>query len=88
MVGYVVPPPPEGLATWDDLDRALPPRPQGAAFARSDPSGVSPRLFLPRAPDGEVVKNRLHLDVWFDTHGHSWGGPLYARPADPTDARG
>ena len=25
VLGYVVPPPPEGFATWDDFDRALPP---------------------------------------------------------------
>src|SRR6478672_5495960 len=25
VLGYVVPPPPEGFATWDEVDRALPP---------------------------------------------------------------
>jgi len=25
VLGYVVPPPPEGFATWDDYDRSLPP---------------------------------------------------------------
>ena len=25
VLGYVVPPPPEGFASWDDFDRALPP---------------------------------------------------------------
>jgi glyoxalase superfamily protein len=29
VLGYVVPPPPEGFATWDDFDRALPPEHQG-----------------------------------------------------------
>ena len=28
-----------------------------------DPSGVGPRLFFQRVPEGKVVKNRLHLDV-------------------------
>src|SRR6266542_5680158 len=40
VLGYVVPPPPEGFATWDDFDRALPPEHQGSAFACIDPSGV------------------------------------------------
>jgi hypothetical protein len=63
VLGYVVPPPPEGFATWDDFDRALPPEHQGSAFACIDPSGVGPRLFFQRVPEGKVVKNRLHLDV-------------------------
>lgn len=63
VLGYVVPPPPEGFATWDDFDRALPPERQGSRFACMDPSGVGPRLFFQRVPEGKVVKNRLHLDV-------------------------
>jgi hypothetical protein len=67
VLGYVVPPPPEGFATWDDFDRALPPEHQGSAFACVDPSGVGPRLFFQRVPEGKVVKNRLHLDVRIGT---------------------
>jgi len=52
-----------GYATWDDFDHALPPERQGSVFACIDPSGVGPRLFFPRVPEGKVVKNRLHLDV-------------------------
>jgi hypothetical protein len=63
VLGYVVPPPPEGFATWDDADRSLPPDRQGTAFACVDPSGVGPRLFFQRVPEGKVVKNRVHLDV-------------------------
>jgi Glyoxalase-like domain len=63
VLGYVVPPPPEGFATWDDFDRALPAEHQGSAFACIDPSGAGPRLFFQRVPEGKVVKNRLHLDV-------------------------
>ena len=66
-LGYVVPPPPEGFATWDDFDRTLPPESQGSAFACVDPSGVGPRLFFQRVPEGKLVKNRLHLDVRVDT---------------------
>ncbi|MDX3193639.1 VOC family protein [Streptomyces sp. MN03-5084-2B] len=29
----------------------------------SDPTGVGPRLYFQRVPEGKVVKNRVHLDV-------------------------
>ena len=63
VLGYVVPPPPDGFAGWDDYDRSLPAERQGAAFACVDPEGVGPRLFFQRVPEGKVVKNRVHLDV-------------------------
>lgn len=61
-LGYVVPPPPDGFATWADYDRTLSPAHQGSA-ACVDPSGVGPRLFFQRVPEGKIVKNRVHLDV-------------------------
>ena len=63
VLGYVVPPPPQGFASWEVFDRALPPERQGSAFACVDPSGIGPRLFFQRVPEGKVVKNRVHLDV-------------------------
>jgi hypothetical protein len=63
VLGYVVPPPPEGFATWEEFDRSLPPEHQGTTFACVDPSGVGPRLFFQRVPEGKTVKNRVHLDV-------------------------
>ncbi len=63
VLGYVVPPPPEGFASWDDYERTLPAERQGAAAVAMDPSGVGPRLYFQRVPEGKVVKNRLHLDV-------------------------
>jgi hypothetical protein len=63
VLGYVVPPPPEGFASWDDFDRSLSPERQGSAFACVDPSGVGPRLYFQRVPEGKVAKNRVHLDV-------------------------
>jgi catechol 2,3-dioxygenase-like lactoylglutathione lyase family enzyme len=63
VLGYVVPPPPAGFATWNDFDQALSAEHQGSAFACIDPSGAGPRLFFKRVPEGRVVKNRLHLDV-------------------------
>jgi hypothetical protein len=49
VLGYVVPP--------------LPPEDQGSWGACADPSGVGPRLYFQRVPEGKVVKNRVHLDV-------------------------
>jgi hypothetical protein len=63
VLGYVLPPPPEGFATWDEALPTLSAEEQGSAFACIDPSGVSPRLFFQPVPEGKVVKNRLHLDV-------------------------
>ena len=63
VLGYVVPPPPDGYASWDAFDRALPREAQGSAFACVDPTGAGPRLFFQRVPEGKVIKNRVHLDV-------------------------
>ena len=63
VLGYVVPPPPAGSASWAEFDASLPPERQGSAFACVDPAGVGPRLFFQRVPEGKVVKNRVHLDV-------------------------
>ncbi|MFD3402327.1 VOC family protein [Kribbella sp. NPDC058693] len=63
VLGYVVPPPPKGFETWTEFDQSLPAENQGAAFACVDPTGVGPRLFFQRVPEGKVVKNRVHLDV-------------------------
>lgn len=63
VLGYVVPPPPEGFATWEEFNRSLPPEKRDSAFVCSDPSGVGPRLFFQRVPEGKVAKNRVHLDV-------------------------
>ncbi|MFF1302137.1 VOC family protein [Streptomyces sp. NPDC058307] len=63
VLGYVIPPPPEGFADWADYERSLPPERQGAGFVCQDPSGLGPRLYFQRVPEGKVVKNRVHLDV-------------------------
>jgi hypothetical protein len=63
VLGYVLVPPPEGHATWADAEHALPPEQRGSWSACSDPSGVGPRLYFQRVPEGKVVKNRVHLDV-------------------------
>ena len=63
VLGYVVPPPPKGFVTWDDFKRSLPSDQRDAWFACVDPSGVGPRLYFQRVPEGKAVKNRVHLDV-------------------------
>src|SRR5204863_5715581 len=63
VLGYVVPPPPEGFATWEDFKRSQPPEQRDSWFACIDPSGVGPRLYFQRVPEGKAVKNRVHLDV-------------------------
>ncbi|RSM82704.1 hypothetical protein DL991_04960 [Amycolatopsis sp. WAC 01375] len=63
VLGYVVPSPPDGFATWDDYNRTLAPEKQDAGFACSDPNGVGPRLYFQRVPEGKVVKNRVHVCV-------------------------
>lgn len=63
VLGYVMPAPPEGFATWGDYDDSLAPEDRGAWAVCADPSGVGPRMYFQRVPEGKVVKNRVHLDV-------------------------
>ncbi|MEU2784210.1 MULTISPECIES: VOC family protein [Streptomyces] len=63
VLGYEVPSPPAGFGTWDAYHAAQPEEERGAWFACQDPSGVGPRLYFQRVPEGKVVKNRVHLDV-------------------------
>jgi hypothetical protein len=41
----------------------LPEDDDGAWAVAEDPTGVGPRLYFQRVPEGKVVKNRVHLDV-------------------------
>jgi len=56
---------PERVARfWCEVLGYVMPSPDGgSASACIDPSGVGPRLFFQRVPEGKVVKNRVHLDV-------------------------
>ncbi|MGH8876029.1 MAG: VOC family protein [Stackebrandtia sp.] len=63
VLGYVVPQPPDGFATWDDYESSRPQEKRGLDFVCSDPTGVGPRLYFQRVPEGKVVKNRVHLCV-------------------------
>ncbi|RNL63673.1 VOC family protein [Nocardioides marmoriginsengisoli] len=53
---------PERVARFwcEVLGYVLPP---DFAAACVDPTGVGPRLYFQRVPEGKVVKNRVHLDV-------------------------
>jgi hypothetical protein len=67
-LGYVLEPPPEGFATWDDWRRdiGLPDSELGIdADSIIDPrgDGHGPRIWFRAEPDAKVVKNRLHLDI-------------------------
>ena len=63
VLGYEVPPPPAEFTTWDDFNRSQAAEDRDSWFACTDPSGVGPRLFFQRVPEGKVAKNRVHLDV-------------------------
>ena len=62
VLGYVVPPPPEGFASWREADGLGPDEPF-STYVAQDPTGAGPRLFFQRVPEDKVVKNRVHLDV-------------------------
>lgn len=63
VLGYVTPPPPPGVESWEALDATLPPEQQGSRWAIEDPNGLGPRLFFQRVPEAKTIKNRVHLDV-------------------------
>ena len=63
VLGYRLPPPPPGFASWDAFSESLPADLRNSRSACEDPDGVGPRLFFQQVPEGKVVKNRLHVDV-------------------------
>ncbi|CAM5348022.1 MULTISPECIES: VOC family protein [Streptomyces] len=62
-LGYVLPDPPEGFATWEAYDASRPAEERDTWSACGDPTGVGPRLYFQRVPEGKVAKNRVHLDI-------------------------
>lgn len=64
-LGYRMPDPPAGHATWQDWLRArgVPEEDWNSASALEDPEGVRPRIFFQRVPEGKVAKNRMHFDL-------------------------
>lgn len=70
-LGYIVQPPPEGFASWDEALRAwgVPEEAWNDASAIVDPEGLRPRIFFQRVPEAKSAKNRMHLDI------NASGGP-------------
>ncbi len=69
-LGYVLEPPPEGFATWDDWRRDV--GLTGDELVTGvdsiiDPRGHGPRIWFHAMPDAKVAKNRLHLDIHVST---------------------
>jgi hypothetical protein len=64
-LGYVVQPPPDGFASWQDALAAwgVPKDRWDSASAVVDPDAVGPRVFLQKVHEVKATKNRLHLDV-------------------------
>ncbi len=56
-------PPAQGLRQLGAVRDLLPPAERGSWSACTDPTGVGPRLYFQRVPEGKTVKNRVHLDV-------------------------
>lgn len=64
-LGYRIPGPPDGHASWEDWLRAqgIPEEDWNSANAAEDPEGVGPRMYFQRVPEGKTAKNRVHLDL-------------------------
>ena len=64
-LGYVIQPPPEGFATWQDALRAwgVPEEEWDRASAIVDPEGTRPRIYFQKVPEAKVAKNRMHMDL-------------------------
>lgn len=62
---YIVQPPPEGFASWEDWLRAhgIPEDQWDAASAIVDPDRAGPRVYFQKVPEPKTAKNRVHLDL-------------------------
>jgi len=62
---YVVEPPPDGFASWEEWfeARSIPEDHWNDASSAVDPRGAGPRFFFQRVPEGKAAKNRVHLDL-------------------------
>ena len=64
-LGYILQPPPEGYASWDELlsEMGVPESERNSASAVVDPDGAGPRIYFQRVPEPKSAKNRVHLDL-------------------------
>ncbi len=65
VLGYQLDAPPPGFDTWEQALDAfnVPEERRNDASASVDPTGLGPRLFFQKVPEGKTAKNRVHLDV-------------------------
>jgi hypothetical protein len=65
-LGYADAPPPEGWDSWEDWIQSFGLSVEDLADGAKieDPDGVLPNIGFLKVPEGKVVKNRLHLDLW------------------------
>ncbi len=63
-LGYVIQPPPEGFASWDEFAETvgIPEERRNDMSAVVDPEGAGPRLLFER-DDGGEPNQRVHIDV-------------------------
>ncbi len=63
-LGYILEPPPEGYATWNDFadEVGIPEEARNDLAACVDPAGVGPRIFFEKY-DGGKPNQRVHLDI-------------------------
>ena len=65
-LGYVLEPPPDGFATWDDWRRGIGPPTASWGWARTAspiPAAAAPASGSGADDAAKVVKNRLHFDI-------------------------
>jgi hypothetical protein len=64
-LGYVVQPPPEGFASWEEFltSVGVPEDRFNSRSAVVDPAGRGPRIFFQQVPEPKTVKNRVHIDI-------------------------
>ncbi len=79
-LGYRIPEPPAGHATWQEWlrSRGVPQEDWNSASAIEDPEGARPRIYFQRVPEPKTSKNRMHLDL---TVGGGSGVPVDERRA-------
>jgi hypothetical protein len=83
-LGYVLEPPPEGFASWDDWRRdiGIPESDLGSGpDSIVDPRGEGPRIWFNVVSEAKDVKNRLHLDI------HASGGKSTLTRGIPLELR-
>jgi hypothetical protein len=64
-LGYVVQPPPEGFASWEEFLTSIgfPEERFNSRSAVVDPAGQGPRIFFQQVPEPKTIKNRVHIDI-------------------------